>query len=213
MADDDIEAPAVSGDAAAPEGANAEIDDVERAFKKFDDDNSGAIDSKELMVALREVGIEVAEAVARKVLAGYDTDKSGVMELDEFRKVVIELRAYQAEQAAKEPAKPADDVEVVFLKFDANRSGDIDLKELGNALRELGIDLETSQAQQVLSTFDADKSGALQLAEFRKVVKTLRDFQARGEELPKGKDVPRIAALHKVVNPKAYLPRFKSKKA
>ena len=39
------------------------------------------------MSILREVGIEVEDALAVKVLQGYDQDRSGTLEMEEFRKV------------------------------------------------------------------------------------------------------------------------------
>ena len=86
-------------DPKAPE-SNFQLDVMESIFARYDKDGSGVIDAKETLEALREVGIEVAPAMAIKVMQGYDTDGSGALGLDEFKKLVLELRQYQAKQAA-----------------------------------------------------------------------------------------------------------------
>jgi len=193
--------------AATPEAAPAApVDELEQAFRKYDNDNSGCIDTKEFMAILREVGVEVEDALALKVLQGYDKDRSGTLEMEEFRKVVTELRAYQAANApAAPPAATApavdDDISEVFRKFDRNKSGDIDTKELKEALFELGLEGDSAETARVLQGFDKDSSGSLQAAEFRQLVLTLRAFK-------KNKTKPRF----KAVAAKSYLPRFKANK-
>ena len=202
----------------APE-SNFQLDVMESIFARYDKDGSGVIDAKETLEALREVGIEVAPAMATKVMQGYDTDGSGALGLDEFKRLVLELRQYQAKQAAvaeREAAEraaalaalppPADDIEKIFRQFDKDHSQIMDSKELMAALAELGLSVENSDAaKKVLQTFDADKSGTLKLDEFRKLVTAIRAFFST-------KAKPRIAALEKKVAAKAYLPRFKANK-
>ena len=137
--------------------------------------------------------------------------------MDEFRKIVAELRQYQAEQGIRAPAAPApapapaDEIEMVFQKFDADRSGTIDPKELTKMLREMGIDADASAATTVISAFDSDKSGGLGVAEFRKLVTEIRAATSgkRDEKAP----MPAwLKAISKPVPKNAYLPRFKSRK-
>ena len=183
--DEDEDSGAVPAAAAAAaetvaSGASDDDDAMVRAFNKYDADGSGTIDSKELVSVLREIGMEMDLAIVTKVLEGYDDDNSGALDMDEFRKIVAELRQYQAEQGIQAPAAPApapapaDEIEMVFQKFDADRSGTIDPKELTKMLREMGIDADASAATTVISAFDSDKSGGLGVAEFRKLVTEIR---------------------------------------
>jgi hypothetical protein len=67
----------------------------------------------------------------------------------------------------------ADAVRAAFQRFDANRSGHLDYRELRVALRTLGIDYSSSQAARALQAYDADASGLMELREFRSLVRHL----------------------------------------
>ena len=67
----------------------------------------------------------------------------------------------------------ADAVRAAFQRFDVNRSGRLDYRELREALRTLGIDYTSSQAARVLQAYDADASGLMELREFRSLVRHL----------------------------------------
>ena len=71
-------------------------------------------------------------------------------------------------------AGPQDDTDRIFAKFDADRSGGIDVSELRRALGELGIDANHKQAANILRQYDDDQSGALEHAEFRRLVGKLQ---------------------------------------
>ena len=66
-----------------------------------------------------------------------------------------------------------DPVRAAFERFDQNRSGRLDYRELREALRTLGIDATTADAARTLSAYDADGSGLMELDEFRRLVKQL----------------------------------------
>ena len=46
--------------------------DVRRAFQKYDDNNSGQLDAKELRAALQDLGLRHNTAEAARVLREYD---------------------------------------------------------------------------------------------------------------------------------------------
>ena len=70
-----------------------------------------------------------------QVLEDYDIDSSGRLELTEFNKLVMDVRALLA-------------AESIFERFDANRDGKIDKQELRPALLELGLDAGKRRAEQ-----------------------------------------------------------------
>lgn len=82
-------------------------------------------------------------------------------------------------------AGEADEVAAVFSKFDKDGSGDIDVKELGKAIRQLGITVGTAVLRNLMKGYDADGSGALSVDEFRELVKELREYQAAHPPAPK----------------------------
>jgi Ca2+-binding EF-hand superfamily protein len=97
----------------------------------------------------------VGEAEATRVLQEFDRNKDGVLSLDEFRRLV------QQRQRAAAPLSPGffgglewseKEIRHAFSRFDANSSGKLDYKELRQALRALGADVEHADAVSVLQS-------------------------------------------------------------
>ena len=101
--------------------------------------------------------------------------------IGEFRLLVKELKAYQAQPAAASPPKAAAasvSVGSIFRDMDKDGSGELDVAECKAALNELGLAADTEGAAAVLQRYDADGNGKLSLPEFRLLVKELKKFQA-----------------------------------
>jgi Ca2+-binding EF-hand superfamily protein len=109
----------------------------------------------------------------------YDDDRSGVLELAEFRKLVKELRAY----TEGDDSGGDDEVDRAFRRADADGSGDIDVLELKDALRDLGIDTNTDQARTVMRKYDSDGSGRIEQKEFRAMYKEIKAFRGGDDDI------------------------------
>lgn len=64
-------------------------------------------------------------------------------------------------------------VRETFARFDRNRSGRLDYRELRVALRALGIDVTTGEAADALAAYDVDGSGLMEMQEFETLVQQL----------------------------------------
>jgi hypothetical protein len=62
--------------------------DIRQAFHHYDANNSGRLDSKELRPALRALGLNVDNSEAIRVLQDHDENGNGLMEFDEFARMV-----------------------------------------------------------------------------------------------------------------------------
>ena len=60
---------------------------VRAVFERFDANRSGRLDYGELRNCLHALGVDVTPPEAAQVLADYDADHSGLMELDEFARL------------------------------------------------------------------------------------------------------------------------------
>ena len=156
--------------------------DIRAAFRRFDANNSGKLDYKELRPALRGLGVDVNEREAVRVLQSYDGDGNGLMELDEFSRLVrqIHIRGRRGSSSKWTDA----DVRRAFHKYDSNSSGKLDYKELRAALQDLGLRHDTDEAVRVLREFDRSGDGLLSLDEFGKLVRQLADGAASALPLP-----------------------------
>jgi hypothetical protein len=54
-------------------------------------------------------------------------------------------------------------IKAAFDRFDTNRSGRLDYRELRNCLNALGIDVTGREAAEVLTSYDADGNGLMEL--------------------------------------------------
>jgi len=99
-------------------------------FNSFDVDESGYLDSKELLEALGRLGLAASAAEVAMILSAWDQDGNGQIDLLEFAALVHDFQ--------------------VFAQFDKDCSGAISAAELRAALRKLGTDLNAQQAQELL---------------------------------------------------------------
>ena len=150
--------------------------DVRRAFQKYDANSSGRLDYKELRAALQDLGLRHDSDEAVRVLQQFDRSGDGLLSLDEFGKLVRQLAdgAAPSSSLASGGRRWSDgDVRAAFVRFDANRSGKLDHRELRAALRELGIDADEREAANVLQRYDANANGRMDLGEFTSLVRQL----------------------------------------
>ncbi len=185
-----VSTPAASRQASSASSAHVEPK-VRAAFDAFDTDGSGDIDARELRSALKQLGMETDGAQAAAVLRRYDSG-AGTLGLAEFAKLVTDLQQYQGgggggggavpirrTQSAKAAIDPQ--VRSAFDKFDTDKSGDIDARELTAALKVLGMQTSEAQARQILSKYDTNLAdGRLDLFEFAQLIADLRQYQGGG---------------------------------
>lgn len=66
------------------EFSSEEIEAFIDAFKKFDLDGNGSIDSKELQTVVKDMGENIPAAEIQQQINEVDLDKSGTVEFNEF---------------------------------------------------------------------------------------------------------------------------------
>jgi len=64
-------------------------------------------------------------------------------------------------------------VRAAFARFDANRSGKLDHRELRAALRQLGLEVDEAEATAMLQRHDTNNNGLLDVREFGALVRQL----------------------------------------
>ncbi|OQS06921.1 fimbrin [Thraustotheca clavata] len=83
-----------------------EIQELKRAFKQFDLDQNGSIDTNELSRVLLAVGEVPTDELVADLIASVDTDKSGTIEFQEFLTLLYELRHPVQASAPSYPTGP-----------------------------------------------------------------------------------------------------------
>ena len=152
------------------------------AFKRFDDDKSGALELPEILEAFHTLPLKATEEQVKAKFEEFDADGSGGLDVEEFETMMRTLREEQAtSRIVGASEKDFDEMcEATFALFDKDGSGGLDLDEIVRAFQKLPL-RETSE-DEVRARFtkhDVDGSGALDLAEFRDLMGELRRENAQ----------------------------------
>ena len=140
------------------------------AFRKFDSNRSGYLDYRELRGALKAYGLDATARGAARILAAYDHNPDGKLDIAEFARIVADLDSGQiasTRETVPERARKA------FLAFDSDRDGQIDYRELRHALKYYGFDVTADQSAKVLEAYDDRPNRRLDLVEFSNLVQDL----------------------------------------
>merc|ERR1712023_62391 len=130
--------------------------EIREAFDLFDTDGSGAIDAKELKVAMRALGFEPKKDEIRKMISDIDKD------CDEF---MMMMTAKMSEKDSREEICKA------FRLFDDDETGKISFKNLKRVAKKLGENMTHEELQEMIDEADRDGDGEINEEEFMRIMK------------------------------------------
>eukprot|EP00746_Dinoflagellata_sp_MGD_P131708 gnl/MRDRNA2_/MRDRNA2_65478_c0_seq1.p1 gnl/MRDRNA2_/MRDRNA2_65478_c0~~gnl/MRDRNA2_/MRDRNA2_65478_c0_seq1.p1 ORF type:complete len:835 (-),score=178.73 gnl/MRDRNA2_/MRDRNA2_65478_c0_seq1:149-2653(-) len=107
--------------------SKSEVDEFQKAFRKFDRDDSGEVSSAELLGILAWLGYPERPDVLQNVIKRSDGDGTGELCWTEMLSCMRLLREAEVEH-----------VKELLAKYDADNSGEVDYQELVPLLDELG---------------------------------------------------------------------------
>jgi len=87
-------------------------------------------------------------------------------------------------------------VEMLFLSFDRDGSGEVNVSELGKGLTPLGVHLTKSQLVALIKELDTNGSGTISLAEFTKAVSSHQKAAAVAAAAAAEKEEEESAKMH-----------------
>eukprot|EP00842_Homolaphlyctis_polyrhiza_P004611 jgi/Hompol1/5150/HPOL_001896-RA len=142
---------------ARPELTDEQKQEIKEAFELFDTDKDGALDFHELKVAMRALGFDVKKAEVLKILRDYDKEGHGLIEFEDFSKVMTE-RILDRD--------PLEEIRKAFQLFDDDNTGKISLRNLRRVAKEIGENLDDEELQAMIDEFDLDQDGEINEQEF-----------------------------------------------
>jgi Ca2+-binding EF-hand superfamily protein len=144
--------------------------EIQNAFNVFDADGSGEIDSMELTLTMRALGLNPTPAEVREIMAEVDDDGSGTMEFEEFANLMQKM--------ILAPSTHKDDILY-------SAGGEMNLNKLqlcAKAMRDPSLnpeEMESLEAQlqeeivEAFNMFDEDGSGEIDEEEMENSMKAL----------------------------------------
>ncbi|GAB1218733.1 hypothetical protein ENUP19_0003G0019 [Entamoeba nuttalli] len=113
--------------------SGTEFRNLQNWFIKVDKDKSGTLELTELRSARWPNGVKLDDETCRHLMRIFDVDFSGSISFYEYLAMMkfVELTTS------------------VFRKYDVDKSGNLDLKEIQTALPDLGFDLNTKSCQVI----------------------------------------------------------------
>eukprot|EP00931_Biecheleriopsis_adriatica_P003611 TRINITY_DN105407_c0_g1_i1.p1 TRINITY_DN105407_c0_g1~~TRINITY_DN105407_c0_g1_i1.p1 ORF type:complete len:1101 (+),score=239.35 TRINITY_DN105407_c0_g1_i1:77-3379(+) len=148
----------------------AEQRDYKAGFHKHDKDNSGKIDVSELHPLLQELGYKPLRAVVDEVLEEVDYEADAELDYEELFHFLLIFK--QRDGFTK---RELEQCNMVFHKYDHDKSDSIDAHELGDMLRFLGYNVPTEDVYTMMAQVDHNRNGDLDLNEFLRLMRLHRE--------------------------------------
>merc|ERR1712124_3101 len=127
-----------------------QVAEIKEAFDLFDTDGSGSIDTNELKVAMKALGMDAKSEEIRKLINDIDSDGDGTIDFDEFLAMMT---------ARKQGEDTREDL----------------LKVLKRVCQELGENMTDDELKEMMDWADKDGDGVLNEDEFINAVMRKKD--------------------------------------
>ena len=142
---------------------------IVKAFRYFDQNNSGYLDYRELKNALKYMGFDHSTGGAKEIVMRYDDKPDGKLDIKEWAELITDLESGAIRANDGIPPR----VVKAFRYFDQNGSGFLDYRELRNALKYMGFDLSSGGAKEVVMRYDDNPDGKLDVRDFAALIADL----------------------------------------
>nr|XP_020443615.1 calcium-binding protein 2-like [Monopterus albus] len=142
--------------------AQAELDELQEAFKEFDYDQDGYLNYKDVAECMRTMGYMPTEMELLEIVQQIKMRMGGLMDFDDF----IELMGprMMGETADMLGLK---ELQSAFSQFDLDGDGKISQDEMKEAVKTLlGEKLKKGELEEILKELDINADGSIDFEEF-----------------------------------------------
>eukprot|EP00931_Biecheleriopsis_adriatica_P087242 TRINITY_DN61739_c0_g1_i1.p1 TRINITY_DN61739_c0_g1~~TRINITY_DN61739_c0_g1_i1.p1 ORF type:complete len:1134 (-),score=333.61 TRINITY_DN61739_c0_g1_i1:38-3439(-) len=153
-----------------------ELEQVEykKVFREFDKDGSGKICTRELRDVLFCLGYKFMRPVINEVLEEVDYESDRMLDFEEFYHYMCVFR--KRDGFTK---KELEQYKLVFEKHDEDMSDSINVHELGEMLRYLGLNAGTDDLHLLVAEVDVNRNGSLDVMEFLRLMRLHREGELK----------------------------------
>lgn len=146
--------------ASSPSGQALSQGELAQLFDVFDSNGNGVITKPELRDVIVSFRVDLSDAELTKMVETYDTNADGILQQDEFSKLMSGFRGEDVSVEAQ--------MERTFLRFDANRDGGLDAREVRVLMEASGQIITLREAKTIVFEADVDGNGRIDTSEFNK---------------------------------------------
>lgn len=139
----------------------AEMQKCREAWRLFDTKDTGNITLEEFKEILNSLGISADEHQISQRLAEVDERNNGVINFDEFMKIVIS----PVKQSSEETDSGSEMLDM-FQIFDPDNKGYVTKVELGEMLKKLGLSFTQQELDLMMEYADVAGDGRINYSEF-----------------------------------------------
>jgi len=136
--------------------------DIRELFDKFDEDNDGTIDAKEICKTMTAFGTPTNMDQAQAMIKSVDKNGNNKLDLDEFEQLmrpkILEMMLTSEDNVEATRA--------LFREADIDYSGYLTADEVWNVLIKQGVDVEFEDLVLLMDEFDMDGDQGLDIDEF-----------------------------------------------
>lgn len=134
--------------------------ELAQLFEVFDSNGNGVITRPELRNVIVSFRVDLSDGELTKMVETYDTNADGFLQRDEFSKLMSGFRGEDVSVEAQ--------MERTFLRFDANRDGGLDAREVRALMEASGQVITLREAKTIVFEADVDGNGRIDTSEFIK---------------------------------------------
>ncbi|KAJ6216517.1 hypothetical protein RDWZM_007674 [Blomia tropicalis] len=134
--------------------------DIKQTFERFDTENKGRIETKQLKFAMRALGFEPKKEEIKRLTDEFDKD--GFIENHDF--VQLMTKRFTEKNVNEEIMK-------AFQLFDNEHSGKITFDDLKRVSNELGEKITDDELMEMIDEADLDGDKAVDCQEFLRIMK------------------------------------------
>ncbi|XP_015252445.1 PREDICTED: calcium-binding protein 2-like [Cyprinodon variegatus] len=142
--------------------AQAELDELQEAFKEFDYDQDGYLNYKDVAECMRTMGYMPTEMELLEIVQQIKMRMGGLMDFEDF----IELMGPRM-MGETTNMMGLKELKSAFLQFDLDGDGKINQEEMKEALKTLlGEKLKKGELEEILKELDVNADGNIDFEEF-----------------------------------------------
>jgi centrin-3 len=141
--------------------SDEQINLLKEAFDLFDMEKTGKIDFHELKLTLKAFGFKITKEEMFIIKEKLDPQNTNKISFDNF----IDLMTQKFSER-----NPREEAIMAFDLFDEDKKGQINIKNLKKAVKEINENLTDLELKAIIDEFDNDKDGFITKNDFLKIM-------------------------------------------